>query len=58
MAAKEYPVQLLVYVSREQADALHGLTTNVSAWVRHKIDREIKRAERQRREAQNSEAAK
>ncbi len=58
MAAKEYPVQILIYVTKEQAEALHAMTTNVSAWVRGKIDREIRRTQtqEQRREAAKSEA--
>lgn len=60
MAAKEYPVQILIYVTKEQADALHAMTTNVSKWVRGKIDREIRRTQtqEQRREAARSEATK
>lgn len=49
MAAKEYPVQILVYVTKAQADALHAMTTNVSAWVREKIDNETARIERKAR---------
>jgi post-segregation antitoxin (ccd killing protein) len=60
MAAKQYPVQVLIYVTQEQADALHAMTTNVSAWVRSKIDREIRRTQtqEQRRAAAKSEATK
>lgn len=53
MAAKAYPVQILIYVTKQQAEALHAMTTNVSEWVRKHIEAEQKRIERKaRREAQ------
>lgn len=56
MAAKEYPVQILIYVTKEQADAIHAMTTNVSAWVRLKIEAEKARIERQQRREAAKEA--
>lgn len=58
MAAKEYPVQILIYVTKQQADAIHAMTTNVSAWVRKQIDNETARIERKAARAKASEATK
>jgi post-segregation antitoxin (ccd killing protein) len=53
MAAQNYPVQILIYVTKEQADALHAMTTNVSEWARKHIDKDARNAQtqEQRREA-------
>lgn len=58
MAAKAYPIQVLIYVTQDQADALKKLTRNVSQWARDHIESDTAKLERkQRREAQNSEVA-
>lgn len=55
-----YTRAVTVYVTPDQYYALLTMTTNVSAWVRGKIDREIRRTQtqEQRREAARSEATK
>lgn len=50
-----YTKSVTVYITPAQADALHAMTTNVSAWVREKIERDKARIERKAR-AKASEA--